>query len=151
MKSKIIKAAAAIAAAIKTTGIIYTGYEDVKQDQQRRARIESSINAAEAHKIDIPNIDIIDGYNLENNKYIIFDMIQNNDIPAAEKIKRADNTHNTYYNLLINGKHKILILQGIDAEQYPALLIDADQIPPNKIIDNINVWAYGKSGAAVQI
>jgi len=75
-------------------------------------------------------------------------MIQNNDIPAAEKIKRADNTHNTYYNLLINGKHKILILQGIDAEQYPALLIDAAEAEQNKTIDNIICWAYGKTGTA---
>lgn len=90
----------------------------------------------------------IDGYNLEDNKYIILDIIKYKDIPAAEEIRRADGTPNTYYNLLINGKHKILILQGADCEEYPALLIDAADAGQNKTIDNIITWAYGNTGTA---
>lgn len=149
MKNKIKKIAAVIAAGILTTGILYTGYKEIKQQLERRARIENNIIVDAAHKIDIPNINIIDGYNLEDNKYIILDMIKYKDIPAAEEIRRADGTHNTYYNLLINGKHKILILQGADCEEYPALLIDASA-GTDKTIDNIITWAYGNTGTAAE-
>lgn len=127
------------------------GINTISAAQENKARILSSINAAAAQDIKIPDIEIIDGYNLENNKYMIMDQIKKQDIEPAEIIKRGDNTHNAYYNIKVNGIHKILIIQGIDSEYYPALLIDADQMPQNKIIDNINAWAYGKSGAAVQI
>lgn len=148
IKNKIKKIAAVIAAGILTTGILYTGYKEIKQQLERRARIENNITVDAAHNINIPNINIIDGYNLEDNKYIILDMIKYNDIPAAEKIKRADGTYNTYYNLLINGKHKILILQGVNAEEYPALLIDAAAAGTDNTINNIITWGYGKTGIA---
>ena len=150
IKNKIKKIAAVIAAGILTTGILYTGYKEIKQQLERRARIENNITVDAAHNINIPNIDIIDGYNLEDNKYIILDIIKYKDIPAAEEIRRADGTHNTYYNLLINGKHKILILQGADCEEYPALLIDAADAGQNKTIDNIITWAYGNTGTAAE-
>ena len=130
---------------------IKDGIKLIEGTQEKKARILSSINAAAAQDITIPEFEIIDGYNLENNKYMIMDQIKAQDIEPAEIIKRGDNTHNAYYNIKVNGIHKILIIQGIDSEYYPALLIDADQMPQSKIIDNLNAWAYGKSGAAVQI
>lgn len=85
IKNKIKKIAAVIAAGILTTGILYTGYKEIKQQLERRARIENNITVDAAHNINIPNINIIDGYNLEDNKYIILDMIKYKDIPAAEE------------------------------------------------------------------